>query len=197
MYNWILLYSNRGVVSRKMTPNRKYSYCRSNVIRRLHYSLYLVDDRKRVVHSYVTLECFKLNIFISSTCSNWCSVYLSFFNYHFRVQPADGPASLHVLHAWRSRGILRVKLSMRWCRGWVRTGRVASLSSRCNSRKVQPFGFHFDIFCCRPIPSNVNLSFNFEGHGDHYVKSVMRRRRGWVRTTRVTSLSSRYNSRKA
>ncbi|XP_046658028.1 uncharacterized protein LOC124352545 isoform X2 [Daphnia pulicaria] len=49
-----------------------------------------------------------------------------------------------------------------------------------------------------PIPSNVNLkkerpvciSFTLEGHGDHNVKRVMRRRRGWVRTTRVTSLSS-------
>ncbi|XP_046658027.1 uncharacterized protein LOC124352545 isoform X1 [Daphnia pulicaria] len=48
-----------------------------------------------------------------------------------------------------------------------------------------------------PIPSNVNLkkerpvciSFTLEGHGDHNVKRVMRRRRGWVRTTRVTSLS--------
>ncbi len=134
-----------------------------------------------------------------------------------------------------------VKLSMRWCKGWVRTGRVASLSSRYKSRKAQPFGFHFDFgfclilvfvwfwflfdfgFClilvfvwfwflfdfgfgfCRPIPSNINLkkespvciSFTFEGHRDHYEKRAMWRRRGWVRTTRVTSLSSRFKSRKA
>jgi hypothetical protein len=70
-----------------------------------------------------------------------------------------------------------------------------------NSRKAQPFGIHFDIGCCRPIPSNVNLKkerpvcifFTLEGHGDHYVKRVMRRRRGWVRTTRVALLSSRYS----
>ncbi len=35
---------------------------------------------------------------------------------------------------------------------------------------------HFDIGCCRPIPSDVNLqkerpvSLILEGHGDHYVK---------------------------
>jgi hypothetical protein len=66
---------------------------------------------------------------------------------------------------------------MRWCRGCVRIGRVASLSSRYNSRKAQPFGIHFDIHFdigfCGPIPSNVNLkkerpvciSFTLEGHG--------------------------------
>ncbi len=39
--------------------------------------------------------------------------------------------------------------------------------------KQHPFGINFDIVCCRPIPSNVNLqkerpvcmSFTFEGHG--------------------------------
>ncbi len=38
--------------------------------------------------------------------------------------------------------------------------------------KPKPFGINFDIVCCRPIPSNVNLlkerpvciSFTFEGH---------------------------------
>jgi hypothetical protein len=46
------------------------------------------------------------------------------------------------------RGEHYVKLSMRWCRGWVRTGRAASLSSRYKSRKAQPFapfGNHFDF----------------------------------------------------
>jgi hypothetical protein len=95
-----------------------------------------------------------------------------------------------------SRGENYVKLSMRWCRGWVRIGRDASLSSRYNSRKAQPFGIHFDFGYCRPIPRNVNLKkerpvcifFTLEGH----VKHVIRRGRGWVRTTRVASLSSRY-----
>jgi hypothetical protein len=103
------------------------------------------------------------------------------------------------------RGEYYVKLSMRWCRGWVRMKRVPHHYQAGNSRKAQPFGIYFDIGFCRPIPSNANLkkkrpvciSFTLEGHGDHNVKRVMRRRRGWVRTTRVTSLSSRYNSRKA
>jgi hypothetical protein len=97
------------------------------------------------------------------------------------------------------RGEHYVKLSMRWRRGWVRTVRVSSLSSRYNSHKAQPFDIHFDFGFCRPIPINDNLqkerlvciSFTFEGHGDHYVKLSMRWCRGWVRTTRVTSLSSR------
>jgi hypothetical protein len=79
------------------------------------------------------------------------------------------------------RGEYYVKLSMRWCRDWVRMKRVASLSSRYNSRKVQPFGIHFDVGFCRPIPSNVNLKkerpffifFTLEGHGDLKVKRVM------------------------
>jgi hypothetical protein len=78
----------------------------------------------------------------------------------------------------------------------VRIGRVASLSSRYNSRKAQPFGIYFDIGFCRPIPNDVNIkkerpvciSFTLEGHGDLNVKRVMRRGRGWVRTTRVASL---------
>ncbi|EFX76440.1 hypothetical protein DAPPUDRAFT_322339 [Daphnia pulex] len=56
-----------------------------------------------------------------------------------------------------------------------------------------------------PIPRNFNLqkeravrlSFTFEGHGDHYIKRVMQWCRGWVRTGRVSSFSSSYNSRKA
>jgi hypothetical protein len=55
------------------------------------------------------------------------------------------------------RGENYVKLSMRWCRGWVRTGRVASLSSRYKNHKAQPFGIHFYFGYCRPIPRNVNL----------------------------------------
>ncbi|EFX86279.1 hypothetical protein DAPPUDRAFT_98195 [Daphnia pulex] len=51
----------------------------------------------------------------------------------------------------------------------------------------------------RPIPSNVNLKnekpicifFPIEGRGDHNVKRAMPRGRGWVRTTRVASLSCR------
>jgi hypothetical protein len=38
------------------------------------------------------------------------------------------------------------------------------------------------------------MPFTLEGYGDHYVKLVMRQRSGWARTTRVTSLSSRYNT---
>jgi hypothetical protein len=56
----------------------------------------------------------------------------------------------------------------------VRIGLVESFTSRYNSRKAQPFGIHFDIGFCRPIPSNVNLKkerpffifFTLEGHGD-------------------------------
>jgi hypothetical protein len=75
--------------------------------------------------------------------------------------------------------------------------RVASLSSRYNSRKVKLFGFHFDIGFCRPIPSNFILQkerpvcISIEDHGDHYVKGVMQWCRGWVRTGRFASLSRR------
>jgi hypothetical protein len=43
-----------------------------------------------------------------------------------------------------------------------------------------------------------NASFyGLEARGDHYAKRVMQWCRGWVRTTRVASLSKRSNSRKA
>ncbi|EFX89255.1 hypothetical protein DAPPUDRAFT_232963 [Daphnia pulex] len=56
-----------------------------------------------------------------------------------------------------------------------------------------------------PIPRNFNLqkeravrlSFTFEGHGDHYIKRAMQWCRGWVRTGRVSSFPSSYNSRNA
>jgi hypothetical protein len=57
-------------------------------------------------------------------------------------------------NAWRSRETLR-KTGMWWFRGWVRTTRVSTLSSRYNNRKGKLFGIHFDIGFCRPIPSNV------------------------------------------
>jgi hypothetical protein len=65
------------------------------------------------------------------------------------------------------------------------------------TRRVRkPFGIHFDIGFCRPIPSNVNLKkerpvcifFTLEGHGDHNVKRVMQRGRGWVRTERFFTI---------
>jgi hypothetical protein len=40
------------------------------------------------------------------------------------------------------------------------------------------------------------MTLTLEGHGDHYVKRVMQWCRGWVRMTRVASLSKRYNSSK-
>jgi hypothetical protein len=67
------------------------------------------------------------------------------------------------------RGEYYVKLSMRWCRDWVRMKRVASLSSRYNSSKTQPFGIHFDIGFCRPIPSNVNASGIASKHQESYL----------------------------
>ncbi|EFX86258.1 hypothetical protein DAPPUDRAFT_98166 [Daphnia pulex] len=113
--------------------------------------------------------------------------------------------SVCIFFTLEGRGYHNVKRVMRRGRGWVRKVRVSSLSSRYNIRKAQPFGIDFDF--CRPIPSHVNLKkersvcifFTLEGRGDHNVKRVMRRSRGWVRTTpsRVASLSSRYNSRKA
>ncbi len=61
---------------------------------------------------------------------------------------------------------------------------------------TKPFGIHFDIGFCRPIPSNANLKkerpvcifFTLEGHGDHTVKRVMQRGRGWVRTGRFFTI---------
>jgi hypothetical protein len=47
--------------------------------------------------------------------------------------------------------------------------RVASLSSRYNSSKTQPFGIHFDIGFCRPIPSNVNASGIASKHQESYL----------------------------
>ncbi|EFX69929.1 hypothetical protein DAPPUDRAFT_328638 [Daphnia pulex] len=37
----------------------------------------------------------------------------------------------------------------------------------------------------------VSMTLTLEGHGDHYVKRVMQWCRGWVRMTRVASLSKR------
>jgi hypothetical protein len=63
---------------------------------------------------------------------------------------------------------------------------------------------HFVLFlifgCCRPIPNNANLQKEklvFFNRRSWRSLRVMQWWRGWVRTTRVAPLSSRYNSRKA
>jgi hypothetical protein len=83
-----------------------------------------------------------------------------------------------------------VKLSMLWCRGWVRT-------ESFHNHLV----FILIIFFCKPIPSYVNLreerpvciSFNRRSRRSlHKIgKTFMQWCRGWVRTTRVATLSSR------
>jgi hypothetical protein len=78
------------------------------------------------------------------------------------------------------RGEHYVKLSMRWCRGWVRTGRAAFIIKQVQKPLSSAVGIHFDFGFCRPIPSNVNLkkerpvciSFTFEGHGDHSLRKT-------------------------
>jgi hypothetical protein len=117
-----------------------------------------------------------IDIFVTFFAYLLCLFFFFFFHSNKNAKTSASLFRQDVLHAWRSLETLRVKLSMRWCRGWSRTGRVASLSSKFKSPKTQPFGIHFHF--CRPIPSNVNLkkerpvciSSNLEGHGDHFVK---------------------------
>ena len=94
---------------------------------------------------------------------NWtcCIIIKQVFNSRkaqpFGIQPKEGKASLHFLYARRSRRSLR-----KTCHATAK--RLGEDDTCCiiikqafNSRKAQPFGIHFDIGCCRPIPSNVNL----------------------------------------
>ncbi|EFX88314.1 hypothetical protein DAPPUDRAFT_96205 [Daphnia pulex] len=89
-----------------------------------------------------------------------------------------------------------VKLFMQWSRGWTHPQQRQPAKGKARKTCQKEVG---------PIPRNFNLqkeravrlSFTFEGHGDHYIKRVMQWCRGWVRTGRVSSFSSSYNSRKA
>ena len=51
------------------------------------------------------------------------------------------------------RGEHYVKLSMRWCRGWVRTGRAAFIIKQVQKPLGSAVGIHFDFGFCRPIPA--------------------------------------------
>ncbi|EFX80709.1 hypothetical protein DAPPUDRAFT_243427 [Daphnia pulex] len=78
----------------------------------------------------------------------------------FREDPSPATSSEGMASLIEGHGDHYVQRVMQWCRGWVRTGRFSSLSSR-------------------PIPSNVILQkerpvcISIEGHGDHYVERVM------------------------
>ncbi|EFX89760.1 hypothetical protein DAPPUDRAFT_94707 [Daphnia pulex] len=89
-----------------------------------------------------------------------------------------------------------VKLVMQWCRGWTHPQQRQPSKGKARKTCQKEVG---------PIPRNFNLqkeravrlSFTFEGHGDHYIKRAMQWCRGWVRTGRVSSFPSSYNSRNA
>ncbi len=68
-------------------------------------------------------------------------------------QPPEGKASFCISLTLEGHGDHYVKLVMQWCRGWVRTRRF-----------TQPLGIHFDIDCCRPIPSNVRPAKGKDSH---------------------------------
>ncbi|EFX80416.1 hypothetical protein DAPPUDRAFT_318602 [Daphnia pulex] len=124
-----------------------------------------------VVHSYVTLECLKLNLeFNLQTGRPVCMSFTLEGHGDHSVKLSCGGVEVGNVNLQKERPVCMsfilegqgdhyLKRAMQWGRGWT-----------------------------HPLQKEKIVSFTFEGHGDHYVKCVMWCR-GWVRTGRIASLS--------